>query len=622
VSRPLRALLGAAALLATTAAPAAADVTIRGVDTSRLPLVRVTATVGGVEAGHEPAFTVAENGVPVGRLTIGSPSSSLAIAIAIDTSQSMRGRPLADALGAAQAFLGRLRPADRIAVVGFGHRAEVVQSLTASPDALRAALASMAVDSVQGTALDDGIVTAARELAAAPTTSRRVLVVLTDGKDTSSAASAADARAALTRAQVAVYPIALHSSDYAPGPLRALASASGGTFRDARSAGLTDVYASIADELARTYVLDYSSGASERVVVTVTADGLTARTAYVGGAAAFRQASTGLVPASVTRSPWSGAALAGTVFVLVTAGALLVFRPRPTQPVRRRLAAYAEFSQRRVEETSQSERVPLRVRVARMTERTFGELRVWTRMAELIERADLALRTAELFYMMLGGALLLGVPAGLAGAPAPVGLVCLLVGFALPALVVRRKARKRSNAFDNQLPDTLTAMAASLKAGHSFNQAMETIIREGAMPTSKEFERVSNETRLGRPSDEAMEGMAQRIGSLDFEFVVMSVNIQRQVGGSLAELLDQIADTVRSRQQFRRKVKALTAMGRASAYTLVGMPFLMAGLLTLINPSYLLPLVNTNAGHIMVVTGLISVSFGGLILKKIVSFRI
>ena len=137
----------------------------------------------------------------------------------------------------------------------------------------------MAVDGVQGTALDDGIVTAARELAAAPATSRRVLVVLTDGKDTSSAASAADARTAVTKAQVAVYPIALHSSDYAPAPLRALASASGGTFRDARSGGLTDVYASIADELARTYVLDYSSGASERVVVQVTADGLTARTA-------------------------------------------------------------------------------------------------------------------------------------------------------------------------------------------------------------------------------------------------------------------------------------------------------------------------------------------------------
>ena len=84
-------------------------------------------------------------------------------------------------------------------------------------------------------------------------------------------------------------------------------------------------------------------------------------------------------------------------------------------------------------------------------------------------------------------------------------------------------------------------MAASLKAGHSWNQAMETMIREGSDPTAKEFGRVANEVRLGRPTDEALEPMAERLGSIDFEFVVMSVNIQRQVGGSLAELLDQVA---------------------------------------------------------------------------------
>jgi tight adherence protein B len=197
-----------------------------------------------------------------------------------------------------------------------------------------------------------------------------------------------------------------------------------------------------------------------------------------------------------------------------------------------------------------------------------------------------------------------------------------VLGFVLPLGWVKLKARRRGKAFDNQLPDTLVAIAASLKAGHSWNQAIETVIREGSEPTSKEFGRVANEVRLGRPNDDAMQSMAVRIGSLDFEFVVMSVNIQRQVGGSLAELLDQVAETVRQRQQFRRKVKALCAMGRMSAYTLVALPFLMGLAIVAINPSYIAPLFNTGTGRMLVVIALVAISIGALILKKIVSFKV
>ena len=213
----------------------------------------------------------------------------------------------------------------------------------------------------------------------------------------------------------------------------------------------------------------------------------------------------------------------------------------------------------------------MHVRLARSTEKVLGGLQFWKNTAPLIERSDLPLRTGEVFYMQLGAALLLGSPAGLRWACSRCSCCGLFaLGFFLPVLWLKLKARKRQKAFDEQLPDTLVAMAASLKAGHSWNQAMETVIREGSEPTSREFGRVANEVRLGRPNDDAMQAMADRLGSIDFEFVVMSVNIQRQVGGSLADLLDQVGETVRQRQQFRRKVKALCAMGRMSAYTLVG----------------------------------------------------
>jgi tight adherence protein B len=307
-------------------------------------------------------------------------------------------------------------------------------------------------------------------------------------------------------------------------------------------------------------------------------------------------------------------------FLVVLAGVMLVAHPRPTKTVQRQLASYTEFSRRKVDEPEP--RTSMMGSLSGSTDRIMRNAQFWKKIGVLIEQADLPIKTGELFYIQLGLALLLGLPAGFAGIFPAITLVLFVMGFLLPVMFVRFKARKRQKAFDGQLPETLIAMAASLKAGHSWNQAVDTIIRDGAEPTSKEFGRVASEVRLGRPSDEAMESMAKRLGSTDFEFVVMSVNIQRQVGGSLAELLDQIAETVRLRQQFRRKVKALTAMGRMSAYTLVAMPFLMGLGISAINASYMAPLFTTSTGHMLLVVAFVSISIGALILKKIVSFKV
>ena len=115
--------------------------------------------------------------------------------------------------------------------------------------------------------------------------------------------------------------------------------------------------------------------------------------------------------------------------------------------------------------------------------------------------------------------------------------------------------------------------------------------------------------------------MADRIGSENFGFAITAVTIQRQVGGSLASLFDMVAETVRNRQQFARKVRSLTAMGRMSAYTLVGIPFFVAGMVALLNPEYMRPLFHSHAGHLLTVSGLVMMSVGSLILKKIVAFR-
>ena len=178
-------------------------------------------------------------------------------------------------------------------------------------------------------------------------------------------------------------------------------------------------------------------------------------------------------------------------------------------------------------------------------------------------------------------------------------------------LFVRFKAKQRLSRFENQLPETLITMAASLKAGHAFNQAIQSAVNEGAEPSAKEFSRVLAETQLGMQSELALEAMAHRMKSYNFGFVVMSVNIQRTVGGSLADILDMVADTVRQRQQFEKKVKALTAQGRMSAYVLIAMPFLMALAIFAINPKYMQILWTDPMGRIMIAIGLVSMAFGG-----------
>jgi tight adherence protein B len=196
-----------------------------------------------------------------------------------------------------------------------------------------------------------------------------------------------------------------------------------------------------------------------------------------------------------------------------------------------------------------------------------------------------------------------------------------LIGAFVPYFVVWFKANKRMRAFEDQLPDLLITMAASLKAGHSFKQGIQSVVDEGQDPAAKELRRVLTDTQLGRPMDEALQETAERIGSKNFSFVITAVNIQRQVGGSLAGLFDMVADTVRDRQQFARKIRSLTAMGRASAYVLIGLPFFVAMAITLLNPSYMDPLYHSHSGHLLMMLGMTMMAFGSLVLRKIVSFK-
>ena len=161
-----------------------------------------------------------------------------------------------------------------------------------------------------------------------------------------------------------------------------------------------------------------------------------------------------------------------------------------------------------------------------------------------------------------------------------------------------RRGRRRK-AFNSALPDTLQLMSGSLAAGLSLAQSIDTIVREGAEPIACEFRRVLVETRLGVTLEDALEGVAERFDSKDFEWVVMAIKIQRQVGGNLAELLDTVAATMREREYVRRQVAALAAEGKLSAWVLGGLPPLFLLYLLLTNGDYVMPMFNEPLGWVM-----------------------
>jgi tight adherence protein B len=596
------------------AAPAAAANRLTAVDVSGYPEVRATLVTASPTA-KAPALT--ENGDPVAGLDAQNLGRAKSVVVAVDRSRSMLGGTLGAAGAAARTFVAAKAASDRIAVVTFGSRAVQATGFSTGTFEARSALGSLAVDRVQGTALYDAVELAAQALAA-DTTGARVLVLLTDGDDVSSEASLVSAIEAARQAKVAVYPIGLESKSFDPAPLRRLAKQTGGRYTGAAHAGrLEAVYASLAAELRRTWQLSYLTSARPGDPLELAASGARAQTVVPGVPSAGPPKSS--LPSWLYElGPFPLSLLVGGCILL---GVLLATRAPAGARLRRQLAPHRGEKPEGRRRGPAQERFQTASTVMKATESAFGHLALWRNLHSLIERADLPLRTVEVVYASAGSALLLGLLFAVGGAPTLLILGAFALGGGLPVAVVWFKAKRRLAAIDDQLPEVLTTLAASLKAGHSFRQGIQAVVEEGDGPAAKEFNRVLTETRLGRPMDGALAEMAERVGSKNLRFVITAVTIQRQVGGSLAGIFDMVADAVRNRQQFARKIRSLTAMGRMAAYVLVGIPFFLLGMITLINKEYMDPLYHTPTGQKLMIGGLVMMAFGSLILKKIVSFK-
>jgi len=239
-----------------------------------------------------------------------------------------------------------------------------------------------------------------------------------------------------------------------------------------------------------------------------------------------------------------------------------------------------------------------------------------------LAQANLPLRPGEAIAGMIGLSLVIGVLVGIWYQSLLGALIGAALAMLVGAMAVNTVAGRERKKFEEQLPDTLNLVSTSLRAGYSLLQAVEAVSGEAPEPTAREFGRAMSETRLGRSPVDALKDVSERMQSVDFEWAVLAITIQREVGGNLAEVLQTAAETMLHRNRLRREMKALTAEGRISAIVLGGLPFFLFFFLFTTRREYLQSMLDSTMGVVVLIGSVAWVLVGIYWLTRIVKVEI
>jgi tight adherence protein B len=239
-----------------------------------------------------------------------------------------------------------------------------------------------------------------------------------------------------------------------------------------------------------------------------------------------------------------------------------------------------------------------------------------------IEDAGWRMRTSEFVVLQLTAVLACAVLMWFVPVPGLLKLAAVIAVALGPLVFLDRKAAKRRRRFEDQIPDVLTLMANSLRAGQGFEQALQVVANEGPDPSAHEFRRLLAQQRLGVSPEETLRTLADRMQSEAFGWVVMVTAIQREVGGNLAEVYTNIAETLRERAKLRREVDTLTAEGKLSAGILILLPIVVGALIYLLNRAYFMLLLTTRGGQVMICGTLTLMVVGIVWMRRIIHFEI
>jgi tight adherence protein B len=602
--------------------------------------VRLLVSVPGVDAVDTAGVKVTIDGTEVDAVAATASSSSVerTSVLAIDTSQSMAGARITEAKKAALAYLAAVPANVKVGVLTFDREVKVVVPPGLDRAAAQTAIAGLRLS--RQTALYDGVLGALR--AAGPggqNAAQRKILLLSDGKDTTRT-SLTTVLSEIKKSGAGIDVVSLQQGDEANQPLNDIAAASKGTMIAAQDpAALTAAFAKEAVALARQLVVTAQvpagfKGTSSNVEVTVptTSQAFTAA-AYVpvqsaadikaaeAAAAAPRPVTSGPLDLSPNVMYGAVGAIAVGLLGLIAVMASGSRKPASNLTLNEQIRAYGVMSvpgqvgPRREPEGL----MPFSGQARQAAERALANNKnLEARIAQSLDGAGMSLKPSE--WLMMRGAVAIG--GGLLGillgsGSLILGVLFIIAGLVGPPIYLKMKRASRLKAFSTGLADTLQLMSGSLSAGLSLGQSIDTIVKEGAEPISSEFRRVVIESRLGVTLEDSLEGVAERMGSRDFAWVVMAIRIQREVGGNLAELLLTVAATLREREFLRRHVKALSAEGRLSAYILGGLPPGFLIYLTLTKGEYVRPMYTTPIGWILCIGMAVLLGVGVLWMAKV-----
>jgi len=478
------------------------------------------------------------------------------VMLAIDTSGSMRPA-IAAAKEAANEFVASM-PADvSIGVETFGDSVAVLTSPTADRG-----LVSQNINAIStggNTALYDSVVIAGQQFS--PTASHKVLVLLSDGKDDGSTATLDEAVAAVQDVHVEAISLTTAETDLAS------LSALGPVTSADDAAGVSAAFAGVADLVTKVVVEPVPVPTTVVPVTSTTVPAPATPPPTTAAVAAPVTTSAPVQAAAATTAPahtsslslWIGA---GGLFVgLFVLGLLLFPRGRVSK------ARLGIDKPRSVSEMGTRAISAVDVALERHGKRT--------ELATALAVADISMKPAEFVAAVAVVAVVAGLVGLLIGGPLLAVIVALVVCL-LVRVYVSRTTAKRQAAFADQLPDVLQLLTSALRSGYGLTQALDSVAEDAEEPARSEFAHVLMESRLGRDLSEAMRALARRMASEDLEWVVAAIDINRETGGNLSEILSTVGDTIRERQRMARQVRTLTAEGRLSARILTVLPFVMA----------------------------------------------
>ena len=544
-------------------------------------------------------------------------NTTFGVVLVLDKSYSMNGKPIADALGAAQAFNAQRNKNEQLGLVEFNRAISVPLPMTTSDSKISAALSSIpTVDT--GTHIYGAVGQAEAMLRQAHIGSGSI-ILLSDGEehgnDTKTLSQVA--HTALAN-HIRIYTIGFDDPQYRAGTLTALAAAGHGQYREATAKELAPLFKQLSQQISNQYVLQYTSpsGPDRPVRVKVKVNGVgTARTAYRTPKLTVTTTPPPPYKPSIG-SRIESSPVTMVVLALLAAAVVAILVIGLMQPKRSNLPVrMAEFVSIRGLQKDSDKAQP-------EAEEEATDQGTWmARFEKTLEIADIKM---EPEWIIAGTFALTALTFLLiyAGTGSYLwALFALGVPYLVREWIVRTLARRR-NRFAEQLPDALQVIASALRSGHSFAGALAVVVESASEPMKSEMQRVVADEQLGIPMDRSLLVVADRMASRDVEQLALVSELQREAGGNAAEVVDRVAETVRERFDLKRLINTLTTQGRMSRWIVSALPIAIILILQVENPHYLHPLLESTAGKVVFGLAAAWAVAGSFVIKRIVEIDV